>query len=39
MIYKEVNGGRYEVSGSGNLIKKITLGLSLPDDFIKNSKK
>ena len=38
-IYKEENGGRYEVSGAGDLVKKITLGLSLPDGAIKKSKK
>jgi hypothetical protein len=36
--YKETNGGKYEVSGAGDLVKKLALNLSLPDGAITKGK-
>ena len=36
--YKETNGGKYEVSGAGDLVKKLKLNLSLPEGAITNGK-
>ena len=37
--YKENVGGRYDVSGAGDLIKKITLSLSLPKGAVEKGRK
>jgi hypothetical protein len=36
--YKETNGGKYEVSGAGELVNKLMLNLSLPEGAITNGK-
>ena len=36
--YKETNGGKYEVSGAGDLVKKLKLNLNLPELAIENFK-
>tara|TARA_R110002073_G_scaffold277956_1_gene441811 strand:- start:156 stop:3431 length:3276 start_codon:yes stop_codon:yes gene_type:complete len=36
--YKETNGGKYEVNGAGDLVKKLMISLSLPEGAISNGK-